>query len=117
MLSDHRLTVALVAASHGESTARLPTLREHFIDLFDQFLQVITLTDCVLFDHVFVLSLRSRSAWLGGRFAETCGRCRSQSHHFQNLTSLIPRNLPYLAHWNPLTQHTLELEPLLPRKE
>ena len=42
----------------------------------------------------------SRSAWLGGRFADTCGHCRSQSHHFQNLTSLIPRHLPYLTYWN-----------------
>ena len=44
----------------------------------------------------------SSSAWLGGRFAETCGplastpNAPSSPHHFQNLISLIPQHLPHL---------------------
>ena len=49
------------------------------------------------------VSSSSRSAWLGGRFAETCDHWLTRSHHFQNLISLIPRRLPRLTHRNPAT--------------
>ena len=54
------------------------------------------------------VSSRSRSAWLGGRFAETCGRrlqrrMPSRSHHFQNPISLILQHLLHLTPSNPGT--------------
>ena len=54
------------------------------------------------------VSSRSRSAWLGGRFAETCGRRLQRrtpirSRHFQNPISLIPRHLSHRYPRNPAT--------------